>query len=240
MMLRDQRGRQRLGQRVLNLPDQRRHQLLNSVRVQERPFHLLRGIVIGTQSHAGHLYLRNQVDIGMGNVDTAVVSCRPSEHDVLLMHLILASQVLDALEPHQVHKARSVGKVGNQPPMASLSRHLETPYFAFQLDVGHAAVQLTDGVDAAAVHVFIGEIIQQVVQGTDTRFLIEHSGPLRSYARQIFDVKSSQVCHFSNKAEATFRSKGVVILIFSRLPSVSTTGTPIASTTDASSVNRGV
>jgi hypothetical protein len=78
-----------------------------------------------------------------------------------------------------------------QPALASLSDGLKTQDLPFQLDIGHVTVYLVDVIQTASVHIFIGEIIQQVMQGKEIQFLVQHRSPLRANALQILYVAGS-------------------------------------------------
>ena len=98
---------------------------------------------------------------------------RLAEDQILLMHLIFIEQVFDALKPHQVHKARAVCEMSYQPAPSAFASSLETHDFTFQLDIRHGSIYLMNGIDAASVHILIGEIIEQIMERVDSKLLAQ-------------------------------------------------------------------
>ena len=190
------------------------------MRIERTPLHLLRRIVIGLQPHGRQFQFGSRVNIRMSYIYPAIKDRRLAEYDIFLMDLVLPNQIFDALKPNQVNHTRSVREMGYQPSLSSFARRFKTQYLAFQLNIRHRPVNLLNVIDTATVHIFVREVIQQVVKGKYAQFLIKHRSTLRPDARQIFYVTRSQIEHDSKRAVAIFKSKGVVILIFSRLPSV--------------------
>ena len=108
---------------------------------------------------------------------------------------------------------------------------LVAEYAAHDLHKRHVARQFVNVVDLAAVYIFIRIILQQVAIRLNAQFLTEQLLAIRPYAWQVHDVLLQYVHYYSGlllliTASAMFRSPGVVILMFSRLPSTSVTVTP--------------
>ena len=109
----------------------------------------------------------------------------------------------------------------------------------FHLHIWHVSCQFLDTVESAAINMTIGKKLQQVTDCRDAQFLTEHLLSVRSYTGQVLYVLLQDVGHglgYLSKTSAIFRSNGVVILMFSRLPSTRVMSKPKASTTEASSV----
>ena len=102
------------------------HQLFQRMRIQAGTLHLFRGIVVGLKPHGGKSEFLRRVDVGMRHVDTPVEHRRLSEHDVLLVGLVLSSDVLQSLKPHQVHHACTVSKMSYQPTLATFTEQFKT------------------------------------------------------------------------------------------------------------------
>ena len=99
---------------------------------------------------------------------------------------------------------------------------LETEDMSYHLNERHIARQLVDGVNLRAVDILIGIVLQQVAIGADAQLVAEHLLPTRAYAGKVLDIlveDTHAVVEGRISASAICRSKGVVILIFSRLPS---------------------
>ena len=195
MMGMNQCRRKSLGQRFVQLLQQSSHQFLNCMRIEQHTLHLLRRVVVGLHSQSRELQLRCRIDVGMGDVNALVEEGGFAEYNVLRLQLVLVQQVFDTLKPDQVYHTRSIGEVGHQPALTSLAYRLEAKDFASQLYVGHRAVYLADGVDAAAVDVLVREIVQQVLLRRDSRLLAKYGRPLRPDARQELDVACGQIEH---------------------------------------------
>ena len=125
MVLCQQGGRKRFGQRFVQLPDEAFHHLLDGVRVERASLHLLRRIVIGLQPHGRELQFGSRVYVRMRNVYPAVKHRRLAEYDIFLMNLVLSYQIFDALKPNQVDYPRTVREVSYQPPLPSFTRRFK-------------------------------------------------------------------------------------------------------------------
>ena len=184
--------------------------------VQTRTLHLFGGVVIGLKPHGREGQLASRINVRMSNIDSSVEHGRFTEYNVFFMSLVSTHQVFDALKPYQIDHTRSIREVCHQPALTAFTQRFETKNLAFQLNVRHIAVYLMHVIKTASIYIFIGEIIQEVVQGKDVQFLIQHSSPLRTNPLQVFYVACGQVEHNNS---ANFKSNGVVNLMFSRLPS---------------------
>ena len=107
------------------------------------------------------------------------------------MSLVFPRQIFDALEPNQIHHTRSIGKMSDQTPLAAFSYRFKTQNLPFQLDIGHVSVYFMDIIKTATVYIFIGEIIQQIMQGKDIQLLVQHCRPLGADTLQILYVTRS-------------------------------------------------
>ena len=234
------KGRKRLGHGRRNLIEQRLHHPFHTPTLQTAILHLLGSHVVRLHAHFREHQFIGFVDVGMRELEPSAIDGGPSEDNVFRAHFITVIDVFLPVEPHQVHHAVPVAEMRHDAllPRAH-SKLLITQYAPFDLHKRHVAPQLVDGIDAAAVHIFIRIVFQQVSPCVDIQFLVEDILPTGAHAGQIHDVLV-QDAHCFNKASATNRSKGVVILMFSRLPSTICTSQPNASTTEASSVNSGV
>ena len=181
----------------------------------------------------------------MGELIASAIDGWFAENDILSVHPQAFCQLLGAGEPHEVYDARTVGEMGNDAflprPHVEL---LETQDIPFQLDIGHLAGKIANGVDVAAVHIFIRIILQQVAKRFHAQLLLQDVLPMGADTWYELDVLLKYIEHSQffclSMASATRRSKGVVILMFSRLPSTRVMSCPNASTTEASSVNISV
>ena len=90
-----------------------------------------------------------------------------------------------ALEPDEVYDSRAVGEVGHEALLAAFAQFLEAEYLALQLDVGHRAVDFADLVEAAAVDVLVGIVVEQVAHTAKAEVFLQNLGPLRAYARHV-------------------------------------------------------
>ena len=106
--------------------------------------------------------------------------------------------------------------MSHQPSLTSLTYRFEAQDLTFQLDIRHIAIYFMDVIKTASIYIFIREIIQQVAQGKDIQFLVQHSCPLGANTLQVLYVASGDVEH---NISANCKSNGVVSLMFSRFPS---------------------
>ena len=112
-----------------------------------------------------------------------------AEHDVFHTHLVLLVNILRTVEPHEVYYPMSVAEVAYNALLArSLTELLERQNLSFQLHERHIGLQLIDAIDAAAVNVFIGVILQQLTPRRNAELLLQNLGAPRSHAGQVLDV----------------------------------------------------
>ena len=125
----------------------------------------------------------------MRELITTAIDARLAEHDVLHTHLVLLVYVLRAVEPHKVYHPMSVAEMANDALLArSLTELLKRQNLSFQLHERHIGLQLVDAIDAAAVNVFIGVILQQLTPRRDAELLLQNLGAPRSHAGQVLDI----------------------------------------------------
>jgi hypothetical protein len=140
------------------------------------------------QSGESKLQLVGFLDVGMSNVYSPVEKGRFSEDDILFVGFVALCSKFYTLKPHKVHHASAVGEVGNETFLTTLSNSLETENLALKLDIWHVAVDLADAIDAAAVHIFVGIVADEVAHGKYLQLLVQDVGPLWTYAGDIFYV----------------------------------------------------
>ena len=88
-----------------------------------------------------------------------------AEDEVPLPWDIALTDVGYGAEPYQLDRARAIGEVGDETLLTPLTYLLEVTDIALQLHVGHLASELTDLIDARAVNVLRGEVMQEVEVG---------------------------------------------------------------------------
>jgi hypothetical protein len=71
--------------------------------------------------------------------------------------------------------------------LTSLTFLLKTQNLALDLHERHVRRQLMDIVEACAINVLVGEIVQQVAERRDSEFRFQQLGTLRAYAGQVGD-----------------------------------------------------
>jgi len=161
------------------------------MRTEEAALHLFSSIVERLQATRCKLGFGHSIYIGMGNINTAVVHRRPAKDNIFHVHLVAAYKTFDALKPDKVYNACPVRQVGNESPLPSFPGRFKAQYLSPDLNVGHVAIQFSDGVDAASVHIFVREIIKQVLPGVDTQLLVEHRRPLRPHTgKELYVARS--------------------------------------------------
>ena len=125
----------------------------------------------------------------MGYLDAVVEDGGFAKDHILSTYLVLCLGRLSIFEPHQVHHARSITEMGYHTLLAwSHVEGLEAENAANDLNEGHVACQLVNGIDLRAVHILVGIVFQQVAKGTDAELCVQHLLSLRAYARQKLNV----------------------------------------------------
>ncbi len=235
-------GRQSLGNFRLQALEKRCRKMLDGARIQSRTLHLVGCVVIRLHPHGIQPQAVRRLHVRVGDVDSPVESVGTPEYNVIRPRLISRHHILYPIEPHQIHDTLPVREVGNQAALPSLALHVEAQNLPPNLHVGHISRQFMHVIEPRAVNMLVGKAVKQVMQCADMQLIRQEFGPFRSYARQVFHILVFKVHHLSQSdksASATFKSNGVVILMFSRLPRTNSTSTPMASTTEASSVKAG-
>ena len=178
--------RQCLGKsRLRYLLHQSLREFLYLPRLQSRLLHLLRRGVIRLHAHRGEFDALRLVDVGMCKLVAASIDSRFAEHDVVDSHLIIIIYVLRALPPHEVHHAMAVAEVGHHALAPSThGKLLKRQYPAPYLHKGHRAVKFVDGIYAAAVHILVWIVFQQVAPCVDVELAVEHGSALGTHARE--------------------------------------------------------
>ena len=80
----------------------------------------------------------------------------------------LPKMIYSSLKPHQVHDSRTIREMSCETTLPAFTDRFETKDFTFQLDIRHIAIYLVNVIDAAPVDVFVGEIVNQIMQGVDS------------------------------------------------------------------------
>ena len=101
----------------------------------------------------------------MADAVGAVEEDRLTEDEIPLPRDVALADVGHRAEPYQLDRARAIGEVRDETLLTSLAHLLEVADIALQLHVGHLASELTDLVDARAVDVLRGEVMQEVEVG---------------------------------------------------------------------------
>ena len=213
-----------------------RGEFSHCLRVEPAALHALCGVIEWLQPHRRELHGLCVVDVGVCDVCATVENGGFAKDYISLSEFVFGLHEFYSLEPYKVDKTCTVGEVSHKPARGSLAHLFEAAYLAAELNMGLPAVYFAYFEETAAIDIFIWEIVQEVVQGIYFQFSVEERCTLFAYSGKIFYVSGCCVKH-STIAFASTKSNGVVILIFSRLPSTMCTNSPIASTTEASSVN---
>ncbi len=116
-------------------------------------FHLLRGVVHRHQATGPVGFAQIGINIGVGYVPTVVEKRGFAENDILLIGLVLIFHKPDTLKPHQIDKARTIGKMRHKPFFPSFTEHFESRYFPFELDVRHTTVDFVHVIHPAPVDI---------------------------------------------------------------------------------------
>ena len=180
---------QRLGQRSLQLCQQRLHQLSYRCRRYSRPLHLLRSDVVGLHAHLRESHLVGLLYLRMCYLVALVEDCRFAEDDVVRVYLIITCNLFGIREPHQVDDSCAVGDVCHNTFLASSRIELlEAENPAANLYEGHLARHLVDGVYLRPIHIFIRIILQEVAEGLDAQLLAEDILTSGTHPRKVFYV----------------------------------------------------
>ena len=119
----------------------------------------------GHEATADLCGLRLLVDLGVADAVGAVEEDGLTEDEIPLPRDIALADVGHGAEPYQLDRARAIGEVRDETLLTPLAHLLEVTDIALQLHVGHLASELTDLVDARAVDVLRGEVMQEVEVG---------------------------------------------------------------------------
>ena len=91
--------------------------------------------------------------------------------------------------------------MGYEPHLTPRTVGLVTQYLALELYVGHIAVNLVNIVEATAVDILVGKVIQQIMHGTDAQFLRQEGCPLWTHTLKILYVARREVVHNFSKTK---------------------------------------
>ena len=190
----DNEWRERLGQRFLDLLEQRLREFLDGARGQSGLLHLLRCDVIGLHAHLGELQTVGLVHFRMGKLIASAIDGGFAEDDVFGVHLIEVLRFFRQ-KPNQVADAGAVGEMADDTDFPwSHGKLLKAQDAAFNLHECFRG-EFVDGIEFGTVHMLIGIVLQQVAIGLDAQFPLQHFLPLGTYARQEFDVLFEDVIH---------------------------------------------
>ena len=149
-------------------------EFLERARCETMFLHLLRGGIVGLQSHVGEFQFVGTVQIWMGDVDAVVEDGGFAEYDIFRTYLISLFRILAPLEPYEVCDARAVAEVSHDAFLSRPHRKcLETEDMTNNLHEGHIARQFVDGIDLGAVYIFIRIVLEQVAISVDTEFFTQ-------------------------------------------------------------------
>ena len=108
-------------------------------------------------AHAAQREVLSGVHVGVGYVDAPVEGIWPAKDDIVAVLLERGCHVADALKPHQVNEALTVGEVRHEPRLAPLPRLLHAHDAPSQLHKWHVGSEFAHTVEPAAVDVLIGK-----------------------------------------------------------------------------------
>ena len=125
----------------------------------------------------------------MGELIPAAKDGGFAENDELAPHGIGLVDILSPPEPHQVYHPVSIGKVGHHALSPGTHTVLvETQDLTLYLHKGHVGRHLAYQVDAAAVYVLVGEVLQQSTPRRYVQLVAQYISLLGPHARQVHDV----------------------------------------------------
>ena len=149
-------------------------EFLERARCETMFLHLLRGGIVGLQSHVGEFQFVGTVQIWMGDVDAVVEDGGFAEYDIFRTYLISLFRILAPLEPYEVCDARAVAEVSHDAFLSRPHRKcLETEDMTNDLHEGHIARQFVDGIDLGTIYIFIRIVLEQVAIGVDAEFFAQ-------------------------------------------------------------------
>ena len=131
----------------------------------------------------------------MHDVHVVVEHRRLAEQNVGGVGVIGLLDGSHTIEPHHLDSTGAIGKQSLKTPFAALTHRTEREKPSLELHHRFIAMQLVDMVDDTAVDVTEGEIVQQVIIGTDVQFLPEQLGSLGTHTMQVLYVGVAQVRH---------------------------------------------
>ena len=140
-------------------------ELAHLTAIQPSAGELLGEGIDGHEATADLCGLRLLVDLGVADAVGAVEEDGLTEDEIPLPRDIALTDVGHGAEPYQLDRACAIGEVRDETLLTSLAHLLEVADIALQLHVGHLASELTDLVDARAVDVLRGEVMQEVEVG---------------------------------------------------------------------------
>ena len=118
-----------------------------------------------------------------------------AEHDELGALLQDGLQPADAFEPHQLNAPRRVGELRGEPPRHLLPQRLHLGNGAPQLHVLHFPLQFAHRVEAAAVHVAEGEMLEQIAERGYTQLNAQQLRALGANAFEVLDGGIREALH---------------------------------------------
>ena len=126
----------------------------------------------------------------MAELDAVVEDGGLAEDEIVRADTVVLLGILAAsTEPYQIHHTGTVAEVGDDALLASAHlKGLEAQDVAYDLYERHVARQLVDGVHLRAVHMLVGEVLEQVAEGLDAQLFAEHLLAVGTYPRQVHDV----------------------------------------------------
>ena len=157
------------GERLGNVGDagflQHIEELTHLTAIQPSAGELLSEGIDGHEATADLCGLRLLIDLGVADAVGAVEEDGLAEDEIPLTRDVALADVGHGAEPYQLDRARTIGEVRDETLLTPLAHLLEVADIALQLHVGHLTSELTDLVDARAVDVLRGEVMQEVEVG---------------------------------------------------------------------------
>ena len=140
-------------------------ELAHLAAIQPSAGELLGEGIDGHEATADLCGLRLLIDLGVADAVGAVEEDGLAEDEIPLPRDVALTDVGHGAEPYQLDRARAIGEVRDETLLTPLTHLLEVTDIALQLHVGHLTSELTDLIDARAVNVLRGEVMQEVEVG---------------------------------------------------------------------------
>ena len=151
--------------------------------------------------------LLHRLEFGVNHRKFVVVEAGAAEYEVFAPHLDALLDPLDAGEPDQLGRPRGVRDRDREAALAPLSGVADARHAGAELhERGAPFGDFTDAVDARAVDVAEGEVVEHVAQRADAELLVEQPRARLPHAGDEFYVVV-QIVHSANIMHAPCKSK---------------------------------